>query len=73
MKVLHEEKDRTIIRLKDGTVVTVFEDAIQAKQIPGRRKTEKKYVELKDMYIVNDMFAAVFPKCECNERVKATC
>ena len=66
MKVLHEEIGRTIIRLADGTVLTILEGAIVAKQIPGYRKTERKTIELPDAWIVNDMFKKVYPRCHCN-------
>lgn len=71
MELLHIEEDRVILRLTDGTILTVFDDAVQMKCIPGRRKSERKYMELKDLYIVNDALKEIYPECQCNDRNKA--
>jgi len=62
-----------ILRLKDGTIVTVTDQALQMKGIPGRRKTERKYMEWGDLVIINDAFKQIYPKCECNQREKHLC
>lgn len=72
MKVLHENEERVILRMKDGTVVHVFEDAMRFTNIPKRGR-QVKYMEYEDLYVINDAFKTIYPECQCNGRTKITC
>lgn len=61
VKLLHHDEDRIIIRLIDGTIVTVNDAYFMMKAIPGRRRTEKKIFEYGDMLAINDALKKIFP------------
>ncbi len=62
MKLIHNGNERIILRLADGTILTVHDTHLVMKCIPGRKKSERKTFEFKDMLVVNDALRRIYPE-----------
>ncbi len=63
MKVLHDGdgNGKIVLRNSDGTILILTDGYIRMKQIPGRKRSEKKTMEWNDLLVLNDAIKIIYP------------